>query len=93
MSPRSQNQHGVEPPYESGSVDTEPEFLKFMLHLELGGQNVSLSHELVSDFLFSSVLEERSFLASTEILPLVKGEWKEHGFCVTASQFTFGSCL
>lgn len=59
MRPRSQNQHVVEPPYESGSVDPEPELLNFMLHLELGGQNMSLSHELVSDFLFSPVLGRR----------------------------------
>ena len=75
----------VELAYEPGGLELEPTFLNSMLYLELGGQNMSPSHELVSDLLFP-IWEEKSFSASTEIQPLVKGERKEHGFCVKSTK-------
>lgn len=56
----------VELTYEPGGLELEPTFLNAMLCLELGGQNMSPSHELVSD-LFIPIWEEKSFSASTEI--------------------------
>lgn len=67
---------------EPGGLEREPAFLNSVLYLELGGQNMGPSHELVSDFLLFPLSGEKSFSASREIEPLIKGKWKAQGFCV-----------